>query len=347
MIGTSFRSDRPPVGDAPPNNPLTADQRHLQHELLDGVSRTFALNVPELDEPLASVVGNGYLLCRIADTIEDAPNLNPAEKRVWLERYLDVVVDPALAQDFADTLVRRLGAAISDPERRLLSQTAAVLGITACFTAEQRDALTQCVRIMSAGMAEFAENAGADGLATITDFDRYCYVVAGVVGEMLASLFALEVPSLRTAPAHWFEQARIFGRALQTTNILKDVHEDARRGVCWLPRDLAIGGASEADITQRVRILAERAQNDLREALAFTLQLPAARADMRRFCLLPMGLAMVTLARLRERPAFADTGEIKVTREELGELIGAVHDMAADDTRLRDGFEQLVTLSTP
>jgi hypothetical protein len=42
-----------------------------QDHILALVSRTFALTTPQLPAGLRSVVGNAYLLCRVADTIED------------------------------------------------------------------------------------------------------------------------------------------------------------------------------------------------------------------------------------------------------------------------------------
>ena len=42
-----------------------------QESILPLVSRTFALTIPELPQPLSGVVTTAYLLCRIADTIED------------------------------------------------------------------------------------------------------------------------------------------------------------------------------------------------------------------------------------------------------------------------------------
>ena len=51
-------------------------------QLLEGVSRTFALTIPQLPAVLAPVVANAYLLCRIQDTIEDEPTLDVASKRL-------------------------------------------------------------------------------------------------------------------------------------------------------------------------------------------------------------------------------------------------------------------------
>ena len=45
----------------------------LQMKHLLGVSRSFALTIPMLPEPLEDYIANAYLLCRIADTVEDDP----------------------------------------------------------------------------------------------------------------------------------------------------------------------------------------------------------------------------------------------------------------------------------
>ena len=54
-----------------------------QAQSLQAVSRTFALTIPQLPEALRDAVGNGYLLCRIADTIEDDPDLPWKKKAYW------------------------------------------------------------------------------------------------------------------------------------------------------------------------------------------------------------------------------------------------------------------------
>ena len=52
----------------------------FQSEMLEGVSRTFALTIPQLPAELCRVVSNAYLLCRIVDTIEDEPVLSGTQK---------------------------------------------------------------------------------------------------------------------------------------------------------------------------------------------------------------------------------------------------------------------------
>ncbi|HEY5567564.1 MAG TPA: squalene/phytoene synthase family protein, partial [Gammaproteobacteria bacterium] len=57
--------------EAQPLNGVARDDLEYQASILPGVSRTFALTIPVLPDRLAEVVTNAYLLCRLADTIED------------------------------------------------------------------------------------------------------------------------------------------------------------------------------------------------------------------------------------------------------------------------------------
>jgi phytoene synthase len=58
----------------------------------------------------------------------------------------------------------------------------------------------------------------------------YCHLVAGVVGEVAASIFGRTLPQT-------IDYAHELGLAMQLTNIIRDVGEDARRGRVYLPLD--------------------------------------------------------------------------------------------------------------
>ncbi len=74
---------------------------------------------------------------------------------------------------------------------------------------------------------------------------RYCHLVAGVVGEVAAQIFGQTQPQT-TAYAHKL------GQALQLTNIIRDVGEDAMRGRIYLPMsDLKQFGVTAQDILSR------------------------------------------------------------------------------------------------
>jgi farnesyl-diphosphate farnesyltransferase len=86
------------------DNPKSLSQlsdNDFQALLLEGVSRTFALTIPQLPKSLYDPVANAYLLCRIVDTIEDEVSLTPAQKKYFCAEFIDVVKTGANAEAFA------------------------------------------------------------------------------------------------------------------------------------------------------------------------------------------------------------------------------------------------------
>jgi farnesyl-diphosphate farnesyltransferase len=320
-----------------------------QWRSLEGVSRTFALTIPTLPPTLAAVVGNAYLLCRIADTVEDEPGLQAADKRAFSEALVAVLEDRRSAESFAAALLPRLTASTLPAERDLVSHTARVLRITRSFNPAQRAALKRCVVVMSRGMAEFQHAAGPAGLADMPELDRYCYHVAGVVGEMLTELFCDHCPELGTHRARLQELAVSFGQGLQMTNILKDVWEDRRRGACWLPRDVfrRTGMQSLDDLAANprdpafqagLRELVAIARRHLEDALDYTLLMPRHETGIRRFCLWALGMAVLTLRRIHARPDFSTGSEVKISRRSVKATVLLTSVGARSDWALRGLF---------
>ena len=91
---------------------------------------------------------------------------------------------------------------------------------------------------------------------TMDDLEQYCYRVASVVGLLSIEIFGYENSRCRDYALH-------LGKALQLTNILRDVRNDAERGRIYLPLDhLQRFGVTESEIlalryTDRFRQLAE------------------------------------------------------------------------------------------
>lgn len=73
------------------------------------MSRTFALTIPQLPPALRDVVGDTYLLCRIADTIEDDPELEVTQESRFARGLLAVVAGSAEKKPWA----RELAGALS------------------------------------------------------------------------------------------------------------------------------------------------------------------------------------------------------------------------------------------
>ena len=82
-----------------------------------------------------------------------------------------------------------------------------------------------------------ARGAGSSTLHSVKELQDYCYIVAGIVGEMLSELFLLDRPALSGIAPYLRERAATFGEALQLVNILKDSATDAEEGRRYLPAE--------------------------------------------------------------------------------------------------------------
>jgi farnesyl-diphosphate farnesyltransferase len=298
--------------------------RERQVQLLPEVSRTFALTIPQLPESLRAVVTNAYLLCRIADTIEDDASLTLLEKIHFHQQFRAVLAAQTSSQAFSQELFHKLSPTTPIAERELIQNVPVVIRCLRSFTPTQQASLQRCVNIMSTGMPEFQRIASLAGLENMASIDKYCYYVAGVVGEMLTELFCDYSPKIAHHKDQLMSLAVSFGQGLQMTNILKDFWEDWRRGICWLPRDVfALYGldlsAESLDkhpqaFHQVLRHMVLIAHGHLQNALQYSLLIPRYETGIRRFTLWAIGLAILTLRNIYRHPAFKSGNEIKVSR---------------------------------
>ena len=323
-----------------------AEADAYQGRILGGVSRTFALTIPQLPADLRKVVTNAYLLCRIADTVEDEPALSAVQKTLLQERFLAVLRGEEKAQRFARQVTPLLSPATSPDERELVANAPLVVRCTHSLAAPQQQALVKCVSIMCRGMGHYQEQSSLEGLADLGEVDRYCYYVAGVVGEMLTELFCQHSGDIHAQRDEMLALAPSFGQGLQLTNILKDLWDDRQRGVCWLPRrefqafgvDVAslAPGRGDPEFATALRYMVGMAHAHLRNAFRYTLMVPAKETGIRRFCLWAIGLAVLTLRRIAARPTYRTGRQVKVPRRTVKAAIAS--------TRLATRHDGLLTL---
>ncbi len=299
-----------------------------QDQILPHVSRTFALTIPQLPEGLRTAVTCAYLLCRIADTIEDEPALSPPETLAFLQRFSALLVgrgDPALlAREIEGRLTDRTLAT----ERDLVSNMERVLAVMARLNEPQRAAIRRCVELMCHGMPRFQFSASLRGLARSSDLDDYCYYVAGVVGEMLTDLFCDYSPEIARHRPALSAIAASFAQGLQMTNILKDVWEDRSRGACWLPQDVFTPHGVDLALAH------------LRNALDYTLLIPSKETGIRRFCLWAIGLAVLTLRKIEHNPRFTAGVQVKVTHSAVAMIRALTNVAGRSNWMLRALFAQ-------
>ena len=328
---------------------LYSSDREYQANILPGVSRTFALTIPVLPRKLAEVVATAYLLCRVADTIEDDPGLDHEWKTEFHQRFLAVIEGKEDPEAFAASLTPRLSAQALPAERNLVRNTPRVVRLLRRFDAKVQDAVTRCLVIMCSGMPKFQRNKSLMGLRDLEELGAYCCVVAGVVGDLLAELFCMHCPDLLKHRRRFLRLGVSFGLGLQMTNILKDTWEDRRNGTCWLPRSLFAARGYELkqlatfhgteEFQSGFKSLIGVAHRHLRNAAEFTCMIPLRETGIRRFCLWTLGLAVMTLQKLHRNPYFTSGDEVKVSRRTVKAIILAGDLSVTSNRRLRWLFQ--------
>lgn len=310
-----------------PESLLAASVDDFQAVLLEGVSRTFALTIPQLPCQLYPAVANAYLLCRIVDTVEDEISLSVTQKEHFCDRFIEIVRTGNKAANFATDLVPLLSEQTIPAEHILVQVTERVIEITHSFDPEQISALLSCVETMAKGMPSYQGMDLRGGLATMQDMNEYCYYVAGCVGEMLAKLFCHYSSEINQHREQLLALSTSFGQGLQMTNILKDIWDDAQRDVCWLPQDIFtetgfdLKTLNTSTDNEEFRLglahLISIAQKHLKDAMTYTLLIPSDEVGIRNFCLWAIGMAVLTLNKIKQNLAFNDASQVKITRKSV------------------------------
>jgi farnesyl-diphosphate farnesyltransferase len=282
--------------------------------LLVATSRTFALAIPLLPQPTRQEVTIAYLLFRIADTFEDAASWPPALRIEALERFAGLLESPDPAE--IREVARRWAAEVPCEQpgyQELLAEVPYVFDELLALSPAAIDLVRAHALRTTRGMAGFVGRITATGeirLESLADLRQYCYVVAGIVGELLTELFLLDRSDLDPVAAVLRERSRPFGEALQLINILKDSAADATEGRRYLPE-----GLDRAEVMTLAR-------GDLRTATDYvkTLQRAGAERGLVAFSALPVQLAHATLDRVET----AGPGS-KLTRPEVYAILHRLH----------------------
>lgn len=319
------------------------------------VSRTFSRPIEILPGDLCKAVTCGYLLCRVVDAVEDNESFTLDERD---ERYqaFHEVLRGATPLGFERLWDRIDGSPPHEIE--LCSQLHRVMIVVETLPVPMREAVTRWVTEMARGMQIYSHrSADRDGVIapwTSDDLQRYCYFVAGTVGHMLTELFAFEMRLGADDPAarRLGELAEPFGAGLQLVNILKDITDDLHRGWSFVPRSLCRAeGLRNRDLAnpsrrteahRAVTPMFGLARRNLDRALDYALTVPAEHREIRLFCLLPLWLAVRTIAHAYGNDAmFTASQEVKVSREEVEDVISRCTKHASDDRFLREDYEAM------
>jgi len=335
---------------------------YLLGPLLKSVSRSFYLTLRVLPAGMRDPVALAYLLARAADTIADTSLIDPAQ-RLELLLALRASVNGTPPDD--GSLVRRLRDDVASQqghadEKLLLESLGGAFDALTQLDTADRDAVREIVTTLTMGM-EFDlrtfpdERSGQLGaLATFDDLDRYTYLVAGCVGEFWTKMTYSHLPgTLKEAAATMIERGVRFGKALQMTNVLRDCGKDLRIGRCYLPQTLLDQhGLSPQDLLSPANSLRARplmvellrkTLDHFREALDYTLAIPAFSVRLRLACLWPILIGLETLLLLVDNKAWLDPQQVsKVRRNKVYGIIASSLLLVPSNALVRRSIEQRI-----
>lgn len=305
-------------------------------DLLKGVSRSFYLTIRILPGPVQEPIRLAYLLARAADTIADTGILPSSVRLNHLKRFrarldhrgpepapvftgfADAPLDGGSAEaDLLQAVPHLFGAleTMPDPDRRDVEKTVGTL-----------------IRGMEFDLTAFpAPGSGRIGaLDTLAELDRYTYLVAGCVGEFWTDVMIANDPAVR----NWDRERMVdlgvrFGKALQMTNIIRDMPRDLRAGRCYVPREMLDEMLESVDLTPEdllnpaaseqagplLTALVRRALDFYVSAEEYIRATPRRSARLRLAMIWPVLIGLATLHLLSQNPNRLDPDvRIRVSR---------------------------------
>jgi farnesyl-diphosphate farnesyltransferase len=314
--------------------------------MLPLVSRTFALGIKLLPSRLEPPVRLGYLLCRIADTIEDDLALAPERKAELLDAFLACFDDPRNAEAFGESNSELTTA---EDYVDLVAATGPVFTLYRTLDGPTQAILRRWVEEMVRGMRRFVvEHPGGIRSANVAEYHQYCYYVAGTVGHLLTDLWHHHSTLIDgRVYTRLLDDCEPFGEALQSVNILKDIAWDAEReNAIYVPADLlAEQGSTHERILHEASRTANRAalaplmriaQDDIERSLRYIEHLPLMAVRIRLFCVLPVLFAVATMREIeRSEAMLVPGGGVKISRTEVKALIFAASTSTLTNYTLR------------
>lgn len=328
-------------------------------DFIPKVSRTFALTIKFLPRGLRDSVFVSYLLCRVADTLEDSPYLETGEKRTRLLRLNAILEKAARGRQVSKADIASLYESIdsdSGEDHRLLAESSKLFDILESLPANHKPIIYRWAGEMAKGMAEYTGlyQTGNDTIAAlrdIEDWDRYCHFVAGTVGHMMTGLFIQHYNFDDARSARLTELGNSFGLGLQKVNVIKDVPDDRKRGVCYLPMNVmaehglgpsSLHNVEESKAERFIRELAKNVLVHLDDAITYTTLIPNGYKGVRMFLAVPVLLAVETMRLIVENPARSLSGPpVKISRTDVSRIVAAAAFRVTSNKSLEKYYEKL------
>ena len=331
---------------------LTDAENKYLADTMNKVSRSFAIVVLSLEEPLNGYLATAYLICRVVDNIEDCTQPF-AWKQQRFQEFHRLIEEPASAPQILTVWRQESWPGLTQDELEMMGPARGLIlwRIYAQIPERSRSAIRHWASEMADGMLRvenpeehplLEDRDGIRVLAAESDYNAYCFYVAGTVGHMATELVVVHYGLAEDVATRLLATCEACGRGLQKTNILKDFAKDLGRGFSYLPytwhreanfAPLSLAGAPAA---WKKKVI-DDVVRELHAATEYVVALPYEAAGYRMASLMSLLPADQTLLLAAKQHAMLFTSEhhVKISRPTLAKCQGVAHSMLTDNEAVR------------
>lgn len=315
---------------------MVKDDINFCHQFLPKVSRTFALSISQLKEPLRTEICLTYLICRILDTIEDSPALPLKRKKEAINFFLGSLKTTSSDEGIFNDIFNELNGQSASDDAELVRNGEKIKRSFFAIRKESQKAIYPWVVEMGKGMVLYCEKMeekdGLKKIKTLKELDHYCYYIAGTVGYMLTNLFRLNCKEIDDAKYLFLkERANDFGLALQKVNILKDIRDDYIRGWVFIPIEILQNANMKPQdlldekfgkiLYDSLSPLIETLTANLRSAFEYLTVIPETEKEVRLFLSTSLFFAKATIDLINKKSKnFLSEKKLKISRLEVSKI---------------------------
>jgi phytoene/squalene synthetase len=301
----------------------STSELYSQH--LQNVSRSFAFCIEQLEPKLQEWIGLSYILCRLADTIEDSLWPDLQDQLHSFEQFAEFLKDAEKSSDI-EAWTQAFPSGLPEGEKLLLNDAKIFIGDLHALPKNVRDTIRMTVLDMTDGMKQFCEKREATErklrLSSLPEANQYCFFVAGVIGELLSDLLKIEYREFALTE-RVLTDAYHFGLYLQKINLLKDQMGDEKEGRFLVP--------DREKMRQSLTLNA-------RHAMDYIKSIPISAQGYRIFCAWSFFLGLRSLPWIDR--SWSEKRERKISRTETFFYLSKVRAQIDDNSELEALFEE-------
>jgi len=281
------------------------DEIKFCSNILDKVSRSFALTIPMLDDKLYKPVMITYLQDRLLDNFEDEIDEIDLGKRKYLMNRVVSIFDPDNSHPQADIEVIKNNAChIKGASLRKLTENVDIVYKAFSNLNKTTKSLSyKWMKEMNKGMKKYLNKE----IRSFSNLDEYCYYVAGTVGGLLTELIITKSNISSEKEEKLLANYKDAVLFLQKVNIIRDIKQDIdnREKNFWPLEELKITEKELSDPVNKDRALKcldnmiSNVEANIEGLVEYMDNLPVCFPGYRKFFLVNNALGLATLQKMK------------------------------------------------